>query len=269
MVESGPAPRRAPTHAEDPRPPRVFRRAPPTPHPGARVISPERFHRIRRVLARRQPDLTVVMERVNKEHNFSAILRNCDAVGILEVHTVPPRHGTRLSDQTSAGAAKWIRVERHPTGIDAVRAVRDRGMQVVAAHPDHRAVDYREVDFARPTAILMGAELFGISDEALELADVTAVIPMAGMVRSLNVSVATSLLLYEAYRQREARGMYEGGEPRIPEPRYSRILFEWSYPRIARQLAEQGVPYPPLGPDGALPDDISSLLGPEGEMEAS
>ncbi len=224
------------------------------------MISPERFHRIRRVLARRQPDLTVVMERVNKEHNFSAILRNCDAVGVLEVHTVPPRHGTKLSDQTSAGAAKWIRVHRHPTGLDAIHAVRDQGMQVVAAHPDHRAVDFRAVDFVRPTAVLMGAELFGVSDEALALADVTAVIPMAGMVRSLNVSVATSLLLYEAYRQREARGLYDAPEPRIPEPRFGELLFEWSYPRFARYFRDLGLPYPSLGPDGELPDDFQELM---------
>jgi tRNA (guanosine-2'-O-)-methyltransferase len=223
------------------------------------MITPERFHRLRRVLARRQPDLTVVMERVNKEHNFSAILRNCDAVGILEVHAVPPDHGLRLSDETSAGSSKWIRVHQHPSGVEAVRQLQGRGMQVVAAHPDRRAVDYREVDFVRPTAILMGAELFGVSEEALELADVTAVIPMVGMVRSLNVSVATSLLLYEAFRQRDARGLYDPDHPRLSTEAFQRTLFEWSYPRFARGFRALGLPYPALGPDGEITGDLSPL----------
>ncbi len=228
------------------------------------MIQPERFHRIRRVLSRRQPDLTVVMERVNKEHNFSAILRNCDAVGILEVHAQPPRHGLKLSDQTSAGSSKWVRVHRHEQALEALARLQARGMQVVAAHPDRRAVDFREVDFTRPTAVLMGAELFGVSDAALERADVTAVIPMVGMVRSLNVSVATSLLLYEAFRQRDALGMYAGDPPRIPEPRFTELLFEWAYPKLARRLRELGHPYPELGADGEILGDVSALTsGPQ------
>lgn len=225
----------------------------------AAMIQPERFHRLRRVLARRQPDLTVVMERVDKEHNFSAILRSCDAVGVLEVHAVPPTHGIRLSDETSAGSAKWMRVHRHERAIDVIRARQADGMQVVAAHPDARAVDFREVDFTRPTALLMGAELYGVSDDALALADVTAVIPMVGMVRSLNVSVAAALLLYEAQRQRAARGLYAGDPPRIPEPRFSELLFEWAYPRLARRFRELDLPYPALGPDGEIVGDLSAL----------
>jgi tRNA (guanosine-2'-O-)-methyltransferase len=206
------------------------------------------------------------MERVNKEHNFSAILRNCDAVGLLEVHAVLPRHGLKLSEQTSAGAQKWVTAHRYPDedAVQILQGLKENGMQVVAAHPDHRAVDFRAVDFTRPTAILMGAELFGVSDTALEQADVTAVIPMAGMTRSLNVSVATALLLYEAQRQREGAGMYAADPPRIPEPRFSELLFEWSYPRFARRFRELGLPYPALGPDGAITGDLSPLAGDPG-----
>lgn len=213
------------------------------------------------MLSRRQPDLTVVMERVNKEHNFSAILRNCDAVGVLEVHAVPPRHGLKLSEQTSAGAQKWVRVHRHEAGdaLEILTSLKERGMQVVAAHPDARSVDFRAVDFTRPTAILMGAELYGVSEVALEAASVTAAVPMVGMTRSLNVSVATALLLYEAQRQREGAGMYAGDPPRIPEPRFSEILFEWAYPRFARRFRELGLPYPALGPDGEIVGDLAPL----------
>jgi tRNA (guanosine-2'-O-)-methyltransferase len=227
------------------------------------MIQAERFHRIQAILARRQPDLTVVMEQVNKEHNFSAVLRNCDAVGVLDVHAIPPRHGLKLSGEISAGAAKWIRVHRHRDARSAVGAVKAAGMQIIAAHPDPKAVDFREVDFTQPTAILVGAERWGLQDDTLAQADMTTVIPMVGMVRSLNVSVATALLLYEAQRQREAAGMYAPDPSRIPEARRQTLLFEWTYPRIAHHLRRQGFTYPDLGPDGEILGALSGLLKEE------
>jgi tRNA (guanosine-2'-O-)-methyltransferase len=223
------------------------------------MIQPERFHRIRAVLDRRQPDLTVVMDRVNKEHNFSAILRNCDAVGVLEVHAVPPRHGLRLSEDTSAGAKKWIRVHRHPDGPTALAAVRSAGFQIVAAHPGAEARDFREVDFTQPTALLLGAEKWGITPESLAYAQVLARIPMVGMVKSLNVSVAASLLLYEAQRQRMAAGLYDPERSRLSREGREKLLFEWAYPKLARHLRDQGLPYPPLGPDGEWLESPASL----------
>lgn len=209
-----------------------------------------RFDRIRQVLDRRQPDLTVLMDQVNKSHNFSAILRNCDAVGVLEAHAVPPDEGLPLHHGTSAGTARWIPVHEHPTGPAAIEYLRREGFRVVAAHPDGRAVDYRRVDYTRPTAILMGAELYGVSEEARALADTTIRIPMAGMVRSLNVSVAASLLLYEAYRQREEAGLY--ATPRLDPDLRSRLLFEWAHPKVARRLRERDRPYPELAADGSI-----------------
>ncbi|MGD2047246.1 MAG: tRNA (guanosine(18)-2'-O)-methyltransferase TrmH [Gemmatimonadota bacterium] len=210
----------------------------------------ERFHRLRNVLERRQPDLTVLMDHVNKSHNFSAILRNCDAVGVLEAHVVVPEGGLDLHHGTSAGTKKWIQVEYHRDVSDVIGLLKGRGFTVVAAHPSADAVDYREVDYTRPTAITMGAELHGVSPEALELADVHVAIPMLGMVHSLNVSVATALLLFEAARQRTEAGMYD--ESRLPPDVFEKRLFEWAYPTLARSRREAGRAYPRLGPDGQI-----------------
>ena len=217
-------------------------------------MRPERFHRLRSVLDRRQPDLTVLMERVHKEHNLSAIARNCDAVGVLELHAVVPDRGLRLHRDTSGGTGKWMELHEHDSVVAAMGTLKEREFQVVAAHLDERAVDYREVDYTRPTAFLVGAELFGVSEEAVASADVTATIPMMGMVRSLNVSVATSLFLFEALRQREARGMYDTS--RLPPDRYRETLFRWAYPDHARRYREAHRPAPELGPQGELPEDL-------------
>jgi len=213
-------------------------------------MNPERFSKLTTALRRRQPDLTVLMERVHKSHNLSAILRNCDCVGVLEAHAVPPPEGLDIHGHTSAGTSKWVKVVRHVSTEEAVAALHDRGFRVLAAHPGSDAHDFRAVDYTRPTAIMMGAELFGLSDEGLALADERIVIPMVGMVHSFNVSVAAALLLFEAFRQRQAAGMYDTS--RLDPSDYERILFEWAYPRVARLYREHGTPYPPLAPEGGF-----------------
>ncbi|HUF75971.1 MAG TPA: tRNA (guanosine(18)-2'-O)-methyltransferase TrmH [Longimicrobiales bacterium] len=213
-------------------------------------MRPERFRRLREVLARRQPDLTVLMDRVNKAHNFSAILRNCDAVGVLEAHAVAAEPGLEVHHATSAGTKKWVSVRRHTSVEEAVEHLRERGFRVLAAHPAPDAVDYREADYTRPVAITLGAELEGVSPEALERADVRVRVPMVGMVHSLNVSVASSLLLFEAFRQRTAAGLYE--QSRLPADAFEARLFEWAYPTLARSRREQGLPYPRLDAEGQI-----------------
>ncbi len=213
-------------------------------------MNPERFRRIKEVLERRQPDLTVLMEVVNKTHNFSAILRTCDAVGVLEAHAVLPKKGIDLHHHTSAGTTRWVGVRVHPSVENAAEHLRRSGFSIVAAHPGEDAVDFRDLDFTRPVALLVGAELEGLSKEGLAVADATVSIPMSGMVRSLNVSVATALLLFEAFGQRQRAGLYESS--RIPEAEKNRLLFEWGYPEIAEVYRSRGEPYPPLSETGDI-----------------
>ncbi len=216
-------------------------------------MTPERFRRLRAALERRQPDLTVLMDQVHKPHNFSAILRSCDAVGVLEAHVVAAAGAVAVHHATSAGVKKWIGVRGHASVAAAAAHLRDRGFQLVAAHPSPQALDFRGVDYSAPTALVLGAELHGVSPEALALADVHVSIPMVGLVHSLNVSVASALLLFEAYRQRSEAGMYE--RSRMTHEELARRLFEWAHPTLARRRREAARPYPALGPDGeVLPD---------------
>ena len=106
------------------------------------------------------------------------------------------------------------------------------------------------MDYTRPTALLLGAELRGVSPEAAALADHHAGLPMRGLATSLNVSVAAALFLYEAARQREAAGLYENC--RLSDEQFARTLFEWCHPDIAARCQTKGLPYPPLTADGDL-----------------
>ncbi len=213
-------------------------------------MTPERFAKLKRVLSARQPDLTVLMENVHKPHNIAAILRTCDAVGVYRANGVSDQREIERHHMVSGGSRKWVDVRLHDDLDAACAALRGEGCQLLAAHLSDEARDYRDFDYTRPTAFLLGSELWGVSTRAAALADAHVVIPMEGLVSSLNVSVAAALLLYEARRQREAAGCYDAC--RLPPEDYSRTLFEWSHPEIARRCRERGLPYPPLTEDGDL-----------------
>lgn len=217
----------------------------------------KRYARIREMLARRQPDLTVCMEQVHKPHNVSAIVRTADAVGVHEVHAVWPGNRIRTMASTAAGSNSWVQVKTHPTIGDAVATLKSRGMQILATHLSDKAVDFREIDYTRPTCILMGQEKTGITQEALDLADQDIIIPMTGMVQSLNVSVASALILYEAQRQRQNAGMYQRENSLLPEDEQQRLLFEGGYPVLAHVAKRKNLPYPHLNEHGEIEADAA------------
>ena len=202
------------------------------------------------VLACRQPDLTVLAEHLHKPRNFSAILRTCDAVGINEVHAIPGEDGVSVHWNTSQGAEKWMNVRTHADFSSACGFLRKRGFRLVAAHLSEQAVDYREVDYTEPTALVVGTELFGVSEEAAAEADLQVMIPMRGMTQSLNVSVACAIVLYEALRQRDDKGLY--GRPRLDEETCRVQRFEWLHPVVARFCRERGLDYPEIDEDGNI-----------------
>jgi tRNA (guanosine-2'-O-)-methyltransferase len=207
--------------------------------------------RLKKVLETRQPDLTVLLDGVRTGRNLSAIVRTCDAVGVLRVHGIPAEgRRPRLRREASSGSRKWVQVRWHADREAALRDLRERGLRIVAADPGPGAADFREVDYTLPRALVLGAEVEGISALAAERADARIRVPMHGMVESLNVSVAAALVLYEAERQRRAAGMY--AEPRLPPERVARLLFEWGHPRLAGRLRERGLPFPAVRDDGSL-----------------
>lgn len=213
-------------------------------------MTPRRFARLRAVLDRRQPDLTVVLDDVHNAHNVSAIVRTCDAVGVFEVHAVTREPRFRLKAKSAKGAHRWVALRIHPDLEAAVAVVRASGSTLLAAHPTPGATDFRAIDLTRPTAVLLGTELEGLSAAALAHCDGAIHIPMLGAGTSLNVSVAAALVLFEAQRQRAAAGLYD--RPRLEPASQAATLFEWCHPRLAAFCRKKGLPYPPLDDDGAL-----------------
>jgi tRNA (guanosine-2'-O-)-methyltransferase len=211
-------------------------------------VTKERYDKILRVLKKRQRDLSVLAENVHKPHNLSAILRSCDAVGVGVVHALNPTGGVPTFNETSASAHKWVELRVHGSLAEARAAL--GAVQLLAAHFSDRALDYRDVDYTKPTCVLFGNEKHGVSREAADAADAHIVIPMLGMVQSLNVSVAAAVILFEAQRQRLQAGLYDA--PQLSEAELNAQAFRWLYPRQAALFEARGLPYPPLGDDGSL-----------------
>lgn len=218
-------------------------------------MTKERYDKIMRVLRRRQRDLSVLAENVHKPHNLSAMLRTCDAVGVPTVHALNPTGGVPTFNETSASAHKWVELKVHGS-LSEARAALGK-VQLLAAHFSARAVDYRDVDYTKPTCVLFGNEKHGVSREAAEAADAHIIIPMLGMVQSLNVSVATAVILFEAQRQRLHAGFYDA--PQLSEREMHAQAFRWLYPRQAALFEMQGLPFPPLGDDGSILGDTARL----------
>lgn len=213
-------------------------------------MTPERLARVDGVLARRQPDLAVLLEKVYKPHNFSAVLRNCDAVGIPRVYAVPHAWGIPEYIHISSGAHKWLEVEEQQDAVSATKKLKAKGFQIVAAHLSARAIDYRQVDYCQPTALVLGTEKTGVSPKTLSEVDTEVIIPMLGMTPSLNVSVACAVILYEAQRQRQVAGLYR--QCRLPQKEHTRLRFEWLHPVLAEYCQRHQLVYPALDQFGEL-----------------
>ncbi len=219
-------------------------------------LLPRRFERLKAVLDRRMGDLTVLLEQVEKPHNLSAILRTCDAVGALEAHVVSLQGRLRTFNSTAQGSQKWVPLLTHANSLAAVQTLKAQGFKLYGTHLSVEAVDYRQCDFTGPTAFVLGAEKWGLSEEMANAVDQAVVIPMSGMVQSLNVSVAAATLLFEALRQREAAGLVPQAGEGLDPVRYQRQLFEWAYPEVAAWCQREGRAYPALTEEGAIAEEL-------------
>ncbi len=200
-----------------------------------------RLARIDDALTRKQPTLQVMLDNVHSSQNLSAVIRSADAVGVLDIYYSTKINETlRIHKTITQGAHRWTHRYRMNDAdkVAFLKQKKEQGFQVVVTHLEERAVSFREIDYTKPTLLVMGNEKEGVSPEVIAQADEVIIIPMQGMVQSLNVSVATALILYEAQRQLENAGMYD--TPQISLEKREEIKSAWVYrDTIARRSKGQ------------------------------
>ena len=192
------------------------------------MLNEKRIEKIENTLKRKQPSLEIFLDNVDSSQNISAIIRSCDGVGVLNFYySNKENKDTKIHKTITQGSHHWLYRERvdSENKIAFLEAKQREGFQLLVTHLNEKSISYRKVDYTKKTMLVMGNEQEGISQEVLALADEVVLIPMRGMAQSLNVSVATALLLYEAERQLDRAGYYE--KEQLSFERQEEIKFEW------------------------------------------
>ncbi len=176
-------------------------------------MTEERTAKFKRVVHQRQSNLTVILENVHDPHNIGAVLRTCDSVGIKEIFVLysDPRMDQaflELGQSSSSGARKWVDVHFYTNTKACFEHVKQKYDSIYSTHLSTDAVSMYDLDLTQSIALLFGNEKDGVSDEALTYSNGNFIIPQMGMVKSLNISVACAVTLYEALRQRDNKKMY-------------------------------------------------------------
>ncbi len=191
-------------------------------------MTENRRRRLESVISRRQSDLVIVMEDVHDPHNISAVMRTADSVGVMDMYLIQSegyRH-RRFGKRSSASALKWLRVHYFDEIESCMSVLREKGLRLMATHLGKEGRSLYSLDLTQPTALVFGNEHRGLSEECLSHCDGNFHIPQVGMVKSLNISVACAVSLYEAFRQREALGYYEG-KPRMDSRTLAELKESW------------------------------------------
>ncbi|MGE3313928.1 MAG: TrmH family RNA methyltransferase [Planctomycetaceae bacterium] len=177
----------------------------------ASFVSAGKLDRFDAALQNRTRHITVALEDVYQRQNASAVLRSCDCFGIQDVHVIENELPFRINPDVARGAAQWLSVRSHSSEdnpriigantSDCIRALRDQGYRIIATAPSSSGIPLEEYDITAKTAIFFGTEKRGLSPIARDQADGFLTIPMHGLTRSFNLSVAVALCLYELTRK--------------------------------------------------------------------
>jgi tRNA (guanosine-2'-O-)-methyltransferase len=190
-------------------------------------MTPERQERLLSVLNKRQNNITVVLENVFDPHNISAVMRTCDAVGIQDIYvlnTKIARH-KKFGQKSSSSAAKWLSIHQFTDANECFAELRRHYSLILTTHLSSDAVSLHDIDFTQSIALVFGNEHDGVSEEIMALADGNFIIPQVGIIKSLNISVACAVTVYEAMRQKTLAGHY--AVRGLASDRYNGLLQEW------------------------------------------
>ncbi|MDX1652517.1 MAG: RNA methyltransferase [Brumimicrobium sp.] len=165
-----------------------------------KLITPAKIEKFDRIAAERTRHLTVAVENLFQEHNASAVMRSCDCFGIQDIHIIEKTNKFSVNREIAMGAGRWV--DRHhyydplyPT-TKCIGALKEMGYTVVATSPHSPDNSLKNLSLDKPIALLFGTERSGLSETALNLADVHVRIPMYGFTESFNISVSAAILMH-------------------------------------------------------------------------
>ena len=174
------------------------------------LLTPERQAKIQHVIEGRTFNINVVLENIYDRGNASAVMRSAEALGLVQVHAIEPGTKFKESQRTTAGADKWVELQRWKETASCVAELKRQGKQIIVTSLQANSKHISEVDFTKPSALVLGNEKDGASEEIIKAADVCVVLPMVGFTQSYNISVAGALCFYHIYSDRMRRQGFHG-----------------------------------------------------------
>lgn len=182
-----------------------------------------------RILAERTRYVTLVMEDLYQAQNTSAIQRSAESFGVQDLHVIENKHTFSHHRRISKGSSDWLSMHRYNktetnNTEECLRALKRQGYQIVVTALHEKTIALHELDLSSRTAILMGTELTGASDTAMQMADVYMKIPTVGFTESLNVSVASAIIMQHlTHRIREEKQAWQ-----LSEEEKLNLKIEWA-----------------------------------------
>src|SRR5205814_1368349 len=160
-------------------------------------ISENKRHKMSEVIKNRTRYITVVLEDIFQSHNASAVIRSCDIFGVQDVHVVEAKYKFKAISPIAMGATKWVDVYQYSTITNVVSQLKAQGYCIVATTPHTDSCELPMLPINKKMALIFGSEQTGLSDVAMQHADMFVKIPMYGFVESFNISVSVAVCLYD------------------------------------------------------------------------
>ena len=166
------------------------------------VLTAERQKKIRQVVEGRCFSQAIVLESIYDRGNASAVVRSAEALGFVNIHMIESGEKFKESARVTAGADKWVEITKWKSSRECVAALKSEGKQIIVTHLSPKSRPIREIDFGKPSALVLGNEKDGVSQDMIEMADHCVILPMVGFVQSYNISVAGALSCYHIFLER-------------------------------------------------------------------
>ncbi len=163
-------------------------------------VTDKRRNLFRKVLDERTRHFTVTIEDIYQPHNASAVVRSCEIFGIQDVHVIQNKYKFYASNQVAKGAQKWLnfklfKEKETNNTLACINDLRSKGYKIIATTPHNESCLLQDFDITQKSAFFFGVEKEGLSKDVMENADGFLKIPMVGFTESLNISVATAIIL--------------------------------------------------------------------------
>ena len=187
-------------------------------------LTDERLSKIEHFSQESSDFVLPVMEDVYQFRNAAAIVRSVEACGFHHVVALEEENVFNPNLKVTKGAETWVKVEKMPNNLDSLKEIKNRGYKILAVSPENNATMLPDYEVKEPIALVFGTELEGVSDEILEFADETLAIPMYGLTKSFNVSVAAAICMYEL----KQKLMKSGIDYKLSEEKLLEMKIRWT-----------------------------------------